>query len=231
MNRREFFTDTLGGLSGLFAVKSLNRSTDSFTIEVHQTDELTRWLSNTPNKEPKDAIRITRDVVKSVFDGSFSLNFEVLEGDINVAKEVSDPGFDTNLARYNSLLNWISNSPETTADIQILLSYYPTKTTGIASPAVLPESLKPLKPHGIVWGGFYNRGHQHFRRSLAHEVGHSVGMHHHYGVNFDDGTRSLMHRNSFANKFPQNYFGQEIQPGGKRVTRINPRVEKRHLNI
>jgi hypothetical protein len=231
MQRREFLQESALGLTGVTIANTVQRSVNKLTIEVNQTVRLTNWLSKNRKYNVAEAIEITQKVVENVFRERFSIEFEVVKGNTNIPSNVLKPGFNDNISHFHSLSRWIASSENTEANIKLLLGHHPNETGGIASAAVLPYEMKPVKPHGIVWGGFYNKDNWNFRREVAHEIGHTIGMYHGYGTNFENGKRSLMHRKAFARKFSHNYFGEKVKPEGKRSIVINPKVKENHINV
>lgn len=236
MNRRSFIQSAASAFVGVKAIGEFSEEGAPFTVAVHQTDELTSWFQKQDEKMENESVAVARTAINDIFNDHFETEFEVIEGELTIPESIVEPPFyeDYN-KRFTSLIDWSMNSPNNSADMNLLNAFYSNRTTGVASHAEMPDFLSETKPHGITWGGYYGSNQQHAMRAMAHEIGHGAGLRHFYGTNLEseNGERSLMLHNSFAKKVGYNVFGESIEPTGEfeKCMKINPKVTDEHLLV
>ncbi|TYL38707.1 hypothetical protein CV102_09315 [Natronococcus pandeyae] len=243
MKRRTFLKGmgtTAGGVVALDQGVRRIRTSKTITVAVYQTDELTSRFREA-GQHSDTGQRLAEEAVNGILDPHFSSSLELEYETRTVPQHVASlpPTLSTfsdeSREAGQSLVNWTGyNRQRSSVDTHILLSHHAEIGTGngIASPAILPTCCEPVDRYGIAWMAAEPSAlsREFVRQTIAHEIGHTIGLHHSHGTNIGS-DRSVMLTRSYAQRVGRNLFGERICPAGSRVSELNDEISEHHLRV
>jgi hypothetical protein len=243
VKRRTFLRRTATAAGGVIAFDHglrRVRTAETIRIGVYQTDRLTNRFVET-GQSAEVGQQLAAEAVAEILEPQFSSAFEVEYDSLAVPHEVASlpptvSTFGENLDdATRSLTSWMEyNGRRSSVDSHLLLAYHPALRlgNGIATPGVLPACCGPIDRYGIAWMATeqFDRFREGVRQTIAHEIGHTIGLQHVHGTNVGDSI-SVMLTSSYARRTGRNLFGERVRPGLSRVSSLNEAISERHLCV
>jgi hypothetical protein len=232
MKRRQFLQKSGVAGAGMLMFTRMNPP-ETYTVEIFQTDKLTEKLrSSAEFGNPHKGLEIATDV-ENIYNSMFNLDFNFVQNTTEVPQSIleQETGY---IDTVEMLSQWGSYATSRfDGDTKILLvdpENSDRKIDGSAFPGVLPSCCSPGEP-AIVMMDFAEENTKRIQRCIAHEVGHTVGLHHCYGCNLNEADTSIMMTNKYARQYGHNIFGETVTRGTMEVLNFNSKISDSYLIV